>query len=316
MISDIIKYRDSSMKEEKYGVGTFHETYNGTLCEVLEKIGGEKRKVRFLEDDTEIICGRNSLRLKCLVNPRNTKYGVGSVHKTNEGYNIRVLKTIDENYRLVKFMDRFGFELKVAHANIRNGEVSNPFHITIHGVGYIGENRNVTNRSAYICWTQMLSRCYNDKFQNIQPTYRNVKVCEEWHNFSKFEKWYIDNYPHHIENIKFELDKDILQTDCSHKLYSPETTIFLPKKLNTFISNKRLNNTSGFTGVSFYKNGKRWKAQIRLFEENKTKHLGYFSTPEEASLVYQKARVEQSEKAKQYLRDLNYLPEEIIQLVN
>ena len=49
--------------------------------------------------------------------------------------------------------------------------------------------------------------------------------------------------------------------------------------------------------------------------QGKYKNLGYFTNPEQASIVYQQARTEQADKVKSYLRSLNYLPEEVIQLI-
>ena len=112
--------------------------------------------------------------------------------------------------------------------------------------------------------------------------------------------------------IKFHLDKDLLQSDIENKIYSPDTCLFLPHNVNRFLANKQSNNTSGYIGVCWHKTKKKWVAQITLFEEGKTKHLGIFSTPEDASLVYQEARAIESEKVKEYLRSLNYLPEEVI----
>lgn len=45
------------------------------------------------------------------------------------------------------------------------------------------------------------------------------------------------------------------------------------------------NNTSGFLGVSYYSSTKKWKAAFVL--NGKPKHIGYYSTPEEASEAYE-----------------------------
>jgi hypothetical protein len=58
---------------------------------------------------------------------------------------------------------------------------------------------------------------------------------------------------------------------------------------NLMNKGKSRNNTSGFKGVSWRKDCKKWIALIR--KENKTYNLGYFSTKEEAAIAYdQKAK--------------------------
>ena len=49
------------------------------------------------------------------------------------------------------------------------------------------------------------------------------------------------------------------------------------QKLSTF-------NTSGFKGVSYYKRDGNWSAYIKV--DGKKRHLGYYSTAEEAAQVY------------------------------
>ncbi len=48
----------------------------------------------------------------------------------------------------------------------------------------------------------------------------------------------------------------------------------------------RIDNKSGYLGVTVYKD--KWMASIKI--NSKTKHLGYFSTPEQASEAYKKAK--------------------------
>lgn len=57
---------------------------------------------------------------------------------------------------------------------------------------------------------------------------------------------------------------------------------------NQHNSNKSLSNTSGFKGVSYHTHSKKWHAYIKL--NHARKHLGYFSTPEEASAAYLAAK--------------------------
>ena len=50
---------------------------------------------------------------------------------------------------------------------------------------------------------------------------------------------------------------------------------------------KRSNNTCGFKGVTYNKQAKKYKAQIRI--DGKTKFLGYFKTAKDASKAYEEA---------------------------
>jgi hypothetical protein len=64
---------------------------------------------------------------------------------------------------------------------------------------------------------------------------------------------------------------------------------------------KQINNSSGFKGVFFFKQGqrtKRWKSAIKIKDEYK--QLGYFLTKEEAALAY-------NQKAKELFGEFAYL---------
>jgi hypothetical protein len=56
------------------------------------------------------------------------------------------------------------------------------------------------------------------------------------------------------------------------------------------VSSLQLNNTSGFRGVFWRKNRKKWKAIIYL--NGRQKHIGHFDTAEEASEAYLAAKKE------------------------
>ena len=53
---------------------------------------------------------------------------------------------------------------------------------------------------------------------------------------------------------------------------------------NNMNTSLKANNTSGYRGVVKHSARKGWKAQIRL--NNKYIHVGYFNSPEEASVAY------------------------------
>ncbi len=75
----------------------------------------------------------------------------------------------------------------------------------------------------------MLERCYSEKRQKIQPTYKDCTVHADWRNYQLFAKWYYENYP--SDGEKYDIDKDILVE--GNRVYSPEACMFVTRKENT-----------------------------------------------------------------------------------
>ena len=245
------------------------------------------------------------------------KYAVGTKHMTKEGHEMEIIEKLKNGRRMVRFED--GYEVDTTLTSISKGCTYNPYSPSVYNIGYFGVGKykssiNKNHTIDYKVWGSMFQRCYSNIFQEKQPAYKGATVCKEWHNFQNFAKWYEENCPR-IEGEKFQLDKDLLQHDVKNKIYSPSTCIFLPQKVNIFLANNQTSNTSGFVGVSWDKSSKKWRAQSCLFGKNTRIYLGVFSTPEEASEAYKKAREIEAEKVKDYLRSLNYLSENIIQLI-
>ena len=82
---------------------------------------------------------------------REGKYGIGARHKTSEGYWMEIVEKIDRDRRRVRFDN--GYEVEVFIQAIRIGEIKNPYHLSVYGVGYFGvgeykdNNKENTNAS-------------------------------------------------------------------------------------------------------------------------------------------------------------------------
>ena len=311
---------DQSIIKHKYGVGTTHKNNMGEEFEIIENVNPERRRIKFL-DGIEIEVPVCSIRIGSIYHPNKfQKYGVGTIFKTHEGYDIEVIEKLKNDMRKIKFLDEYGYEKLVSKYTIIQTFIKNPYHKSVCGVGYygvgeyIGKLGDIKNRY-YATWRSMLERCYSEKASIRLPTYKNVTVCEEWLNFQNFAKWHEENYPYEIEGVKFSLDKDLLQEGIENKIYSPETCLFLPQKVNGFIANRTLKNKSGYTGVSLDKKSKKWIASINDYKLEKTIYLGSFLNIEDASFQYLEYRKLNAECIKEDLRKLNYLSEEVIQLI-
>lgn len=162
---------------------------------------------------------------------------LGEKHITKQGYEVEIIEYYGSLNCTIRFLNSRGNILKnIQYDRIVKGTVVNPYHPNKYN-GYMGEGKykssyNREHSIAYKVWSDMLKRVYSEKYHIIKPTYREISLCEEWHNFQNFAEWFENNYKE-----GWRLDKDVICPDC--KIYSPDTCDFLPDEINgMFISSK------------------------------------------------------------------------------
>lgn len=124
----------------------------------------------------------------------------------------------------------------------------------------------------YRVWSHMLGRCYSPVEQKNNPTYLGCSVVTEWHLFSAFRKWMIDQ-----SWGLMAIDKDILY--LGNKVYGPDFCIFVTQALNTFLTDCARSRGSWPIGVSLKKKNNKFQAQCQNPFTRNREHLGYFSCP-------------------------------------
>ena len=176
------------------------------------------------------------------------------------------------------------------YINFKNGNIKCPYERRYFGIGYLGEGKykvseNGKRTRVYRTWYHMLERCYSEKYHEKEPAYIGYKVCEEWHNFQNFAKWYKENY-YEIEGERMHLDKDILIK--GNKVYSSETCIFVPHRINVLFTKRQNDRGESVIGTTPFQG--KYKVQCCLINpktgESKIKHLGYYETQEKGFGVY------------------------------
>jgi hypothetical protein len=133
----------------------------------------------------------------------------------------------------------------------------------------------------YSKWTGILRRCYNETERHRWPQYEGCTVIKEWHKFSNFKKW--------MESKNWEdkhIDKDIIVS--GNKIYGPEFCVFVSQPINNLLLTNDKTRGKYPMGVTWKNKQKKFEAKLSI--ENRTKSLGLFETPEEASQVYNIAR--------------------------
>ena len=201
----------------------------------------------------------------------------------------------------VEFLDEFHYiKRNQAYTNFRTGSVKNPYDKSLFGIGFLGDGEYVSRKNdkledAYEMWSGIMARCYC--YPDRYPAYfGKYIVCDEWHNYQNFAKWFEENK--YEVNERLHIDKDILFPNS--KMYSPKTCLLVPQTINMMFMNKP--NKRGLPN-GIYKSRKGYLAE---YNENK---LGIYPTVEMAYEVYA------SEKEK-FIRQLadeykNIIPEKV-----
>lgn len=156
-------------------------------------------------------------------------------------------------------------------------------HRTVYGVGINDVDYPVVKNKCpyYAIWQAMLSRCYSKKGLAKGSTYNDCSVTHEWHTFSIFKDWMLQQA---WEGRS--LDKDLRIP--GNRVYGPNTCLFVSQAVNSLLNIQPKQQNQIAMGVA--KHGLRFKATIRKFR--KTHHIGVFDTIEEAKVAYQNAKAD------------------------
>lgn len=164
-----------------------------------------------------------------------------------------------------------------------------------------GKAKRIWACPIYIDWKSMLSRAYCRKVSEVNPTYEQVIVCDDWKRFSVFRNWVLSIQPNKDwENCS--LDKDLLIK--GNKVYSPDTCCYIPQKVNTFlIERTRDRSKVGLLGVSYDKEFGGYVAACMDPFRRVDKYIGYFHSAMEAHLAWKKKKWEYAQELAELLVD-------------
>ena len=243
-----------------------------------------------MENGNQVKVSKNKEKKQSFARIANERLGETVLQNCNEV--AFIVEYVDYQNITVQFK-KTGELVKTTYNAFVKGLVKSHFTPTVYGIGITGlqptRDENGEKLDSYICWTDMLRRCYSAKYQEKQPTYKGCSVSECWLYYPNFKKWYDENY-YNINNKTSQLDKDVLVK--GNKVYSPDTCVFVPNFINSLFT-KRQNDRGAFPiGVYYNKTKKKYVAQLSVFKDGKKvrKHLGYFTTANEAFEVYKQAK--------------------------
>lgn len=244
---------------------------------------------------------------------------IGEINTNKYGETFKIIGYNNCNDIIIEFLNDVHYTKHTNYSYFKQGKVASPYAKRTFGVGYLGEgeytftDKNNLDSKGHaiktVCfnyWQSMMYRCYSEKFQK-KTAYIDCTVCEEWHNYQNFAKWFYENY-YTVNDEIMNLDKDIILKN--NKIYSPTTCCFIPAIINKiFVKREKAKNFKVPIGLCQrnFRNKIKYSASIKKY--NKDKYLGCFNTIEEAFNVYK------AEKEK-YIKEVannykEYLPKTV-----
>lgn len=173
-----------------------------------------------------------------------------------------------------------------------NGQVRDPYRVSVCGFGITGENDTKTRE--YETWHSMVTRCYNQNAANYHLYgAKGVTVCERWRYYDNFlidittlpgyDLW--KQYPG-----KYALDKDMRQMNVPEylKVYSPDTCCFISivenaKYAGAYLNNHKENVTSKYMGVYKKPNG---NFEVNITVNGKAYNFSTYTSEVAAAAMY------------------------------
>ena len=225
----------------------------------------------------------------------------GETNVSNEGCAMKIVEYNSTLDIVIEFQDEHKYRLHTQYGHFQKGQCKNPYFPSVYEHGYLGvdKNGNVPKTREFkdgksVCtweydrWKKMLQRCFDNKYKEKNPTYKDVTCCERWLCFANFlEDFEVLKQEYNWDDDeKLQLDKDILYK--GNKLYSLKNCVLVPDYINFLFLKRDAVRGDCPIGVSYHKGAKKYQALCRI--NGKQTRLGLYSTIKEAFNAYKQAK--------------------------
>lgn len=210
----------------------------------------------------------------------------GDVFASNDGSSCVVISAPKGRKALVRFRDKMAHEMWAYKNNLARGELKNPYHPSLCGVGFMGVGRFSSWSDGKLCpvysrWANMIKRCYGSPDRN--KSYDDCSVRGDWHSLQEFGAWVTAQPLWGVERC--DVDKDLLI--MGNRVYSPDACLLVPARINYLLTRPSI---SKGLPVGVTSKGGLYEAKCRE-QDSKYRSLGAFSCPKDAFNVYRQHKL-------------------------
>lgn len=228
----------------------------------------------------------------------NKFYRMGETNINKQGYIMKIIGYEKQSSIIVEFQDDYAARVNTSYTNFLSGHIINPYHPIVYGVGIIGNKypstKNKKSSKEYYTWVNMLMRCFDERYKQQYPTYKDVTCCESWILYENFYEWLHqqDNFIPWYNGSRWALDKDILIK--GNKVYSPETCCLVPNNVNTLFVAQDKRRGGLPIGVRMTRDKVKFQAECNnpFSDAHSSEYIGRYDTKEEAFYAYKKRKEE------------------------
>ena len=170
----------------------------------------------------------------------------------------------------------------VVGANLRSGHTQSCGCFRIEKAIKDNKTHGMTRSPEYRAWVKMKGRCYNKSdvsYKNYGA--RGITVCDRWVNSPEVFLGDMGLKPSPWHSLD--------RTDNNGN-YEPSNCRWATKREQCINQRTRCTNTSGTTGVHWFKARKKWQSVISI--HGKQTHLGFFTDKNKAISVRKQAEKE------------------------
>lgn len=156
------------------------------------------------------------------------KYEIGKIFKSKHCGEFEILRKIGYRKFSIRFVNT-GYITETDLKEVRTGEIKDRSLPLVYGIGIIGKKypSKIDGKVvfSYSLWKDILRRVTSDQ------SYKKCGISDNFKAYEYFHEWCLDTSNSNREG--WEIDKDLFSGKM--KIYSEDTCVFLPSKINNFL---------------------------------------------------------------------------------